>query len=619
MERFYDVSPTARQTFPAVTRPDAELFRASPLRTVLSHAVPPVVLVLIGLIASTDRYLLFLATSAAIAYVLTASYNLIVGYAGIFSLGHVAVYGIGAYLSIYAENNWGFNFWTALLLVFVAGGVIGLLISWPTAHLKGIYIAVATLGFAVAISEVINAWKPVTGGAGGMIDIQIPDFFGIRLIGGSIGYYIACAAVAWIVVEVAIRVDRSGLGRRLVALRENPRSLAAVGVRPASVRMLAFVVGSAFAAVAGSLFAHFQLAISPDSFDMVRLVGLLLATLIGGLGKFFGPVIGVVALIIIDEIGFNLGDAQPLLYGIAILVLLSVNSTGVAGLLEAVVRRFLPRRRPPVQRPVSEPEPVGGTATHGDELLVVGDVVVRFGGVTAVNEASFSVHAGEVVGLIGPNGAGKTTLFNAVTGDVPLVSGTVTIDSRDITAKKPFQVVSAGVARTFQSPSLVRDMTVLENVMLGGEGETRATAIGQLLHSPAAVRDDREQAARAMELLQRLGIAVHAHESVGSLPYGILRLTEIARNLMLDPRVLLLDEPGAGLTDDDREHLATVLRSIAAAGAGVVLVDHNMSLITAACERLIVVDHGVVLAEGPTREVLAHPDVVTAYLGEVAG
>lgn len=585
------------------------------MSTVLTHALIPIILLVIGAVASGDRYFLFLATSAALGYVLTASYNLIIGYAGIFSLAHVAVYGIGAYLAVYAELNWGFSFWASLPLVFIVGGIVGLFLAWPTAHLRGIFIAVATLGFAVATSEIINTWQDVTGGAGGIVGIKIPEFFGVPLVGGTIGYFWVCAAICWIMAEVSLRVDRSGLGRRLIALRENPRTLAAVGVTPTNVRMLVFVIGSAFAAVAGSLFAHFQLTIAPESFGMSRLIGLLLATLIGGAGKFWGPVIGVLALVFIDELGYALGEYQPLLYGIAILILLSMNGAGVAGLLAAGLRRLSPKRVPPVQQDLPHQESQS-EAELGDVVLSVEDVVVRFGGVTAVNKGSLEVRRGEVVGLIGPNGAGKTTFFNAITGDVRVSDGTIRTSREELTGHRPYDVVRAGVARTFQSPSLVKEMSVLENVMLGGEANIRATVVGQMLHSPASVADDQDQRERAMAYLQRLGIAEHAYEPAKSLPYGVLRLAEIARNLMLNPDVLLLDEPGAGLTEDEREHLARMLRALSVDGMAVVLVDHNMPLIRAACERLVVVDHGVVLAEGTVDDVLSHPDVITAYLGE---
>ena len=587
--------------------------------TVTSHALIPIVLLAIGLVVAGDGYLVHLGTLAMISYVLTASYNLILGYAGIFSLAHVAIYGIGAYLGVYAQLNWGFSFWAAIPLTLIAGGVVGLLLAWPTAHLKGIFIAVATLGFAVAVTEILNAWKSVTGGAGGLLGIPIPEFFGNRLVGGSIGYFWVCAAVVWLMFEISMRVDRSGLSRRFIALRENPRSLSAVGVKPARVRMVAFVVGSSFAAVAGLLFAHFQLALSPESFDLGRLVALLLATLIGGAGKLYGPIVGVVALVIIDEIGFGLGDFQLILYGIAILVLLSLNSTGVVGLLEAVLRRFRKKPPTPIQRVIANgavpAEHHPEISAPGPAALSVVDMEVRFGGVAAVNKSSFEVRAGETVGLIGPNGAGKTTLFNAITGDVKSSSGTVKVGDADITGRGPDLVVLAGVARTFQSPSLVKNLTVIQNVMLGGESQIRASVIGQLFHSPVSCRDDKEQYANALECLQRLGIAEYAHEIVANLSYGIMRLTEIARNLMLNPTVLLLDEPGAGLTEEERLQLAAVLRGISSTGSSVVLVDHNMSLISAASERLIVIDHGVVLTEGPTEEVLRHPEVITAYLG----
>jgi ABC-type branched-subunit amino acid transport system ATPase component len=247
--------------------------------------------------------------------------------------------------------------------------------------------------------------------------------------------------------------------------------------------------------------------------------------------------------------------------------------------------------------------------------IVVSEVSVAFGGTRAVDDVSVSFRTGEVVGLIGPNGAGKTTLLNAITGDVVATSGTITLDGAPLLGRRQQDIVRMGVGRTFQSPKVIPDLSLVENVMLAGDGSGGAGPLRQILNSPKAVAVDRSSRERAMALLEEFSLGARAERPAADQPYGVLRLVEIARNLMLDPAFLLLDEPGAGLTEFERDEVAAVVRALSQRDIGVVLVDHNLPLINLACDRIYVLNTGRVLAEGHPAEVFAHQDVITAYLG----
>jgi ABC-type branched-subunit amino acid transport system ATPase component len=360
---------------------------------------------------------------------------------------------------------------------------------------------------------------------------------------------------------------------------------------------------------------------------------LLLAAILGGAGYFLGPVFGVVAILVMDELSLATSQAQDLVYGVGILVLVVLTSGGIAGGLDHLVTWVARRRRPdsvestdelaPDER-ISGDEDVVETVTHhlADSVKAVHrdlrvdlrGVTVAFGGNTAVDNVSISFSTGEVVGLIGPNGAGKTTLLNAITGDVH-ATGSIRLGDEEILGAPSQHLVRSGIGRTFQSPKIIPELTLLENVMLAGDGIGKVGWFRQSLLSPAARKQALAGRDRAMTLLADLAVADRATSLAGDQPYGVLRLVEIARNLMLDPAFLLLDEPGAGLTEFEREEVAATVRALGARELGVVLVDHNLPLINSACDRIYVLDHGQVLAEGPPSEVFAQQEVISAYLG----
>jgi ABC-type branched-subunit amino acid transport system ATPase component/ABC-type branched-subunit amino acid transport system permease subunit len=592
---------------------------------VLRAAAAPIVLVLVGLLSLTNDYLLYLATATAVAYILTSAFNIIYGYAGVFNLALVSVYGLGAFTAVYCVVHLHWSFWVSGLAAAAVSAVVSVLIALPSRRLDELFLAIATLAFTLALNNVLTGWESFTGGAIGIFAIPSPTFFGIDLIGGFPAYYWLCALFAWAVFVVSRRIHGSGLGRRFVALREGPRVLAAVGGSMASTRLVAFGISGAFAGVAGWLYAFFQLSLGLDTFNFQRLNVLLLATILGGAGFLYGPVVGVIVLVAFGELSFASGQSQDLVLGVGIIVLIALGSGGVAGLVEQLGDRWNWRKLRPggARREMAHAAP-GSADQHGPPRpivvrevetseLVLSDVTVRFGGTVAVNGVSLTLRTGESVGLIGPNGAGKTTLFSAVTGDVR-ATGSIKVNGKELLGLSPEKVVHAGVARTFQSPHVIPDLTLVENLMLAGD----SGSVGwwrQAVRSPRARQHDDHFRDRAMLMLAEFELERRANEKAASQTYGTLRLMEIARNLMVNPSLLLLDEPGAGLTEHERDEVASVVRRLSGSGLGVLLVDHNISLIRAACDRVYVVDHGQVLAVGTPDEVFAHEGVISAYLG----
>jgi len=578
--------------------------------------------VVVGLLVSGNNFWILIASSAAVAYVFTGSFNVIFGNAGLFSLAHAAIYGAGAYTSVILETTYHWNVVPAALAGMLAGLLAGLLVSLPTARLAGAFLALGTLAFGFAATEVVTNQASVTGGPSGFLGIEPVKLFGHDFVGGTIDYYWLAAAAAVVCFVIFRRLDRSAVGRRFVALRESEIATQAAGINPITTRMLAFCISGLLAGFAGVLNAHLTLFISPDTFSLDVMIQVLIVTLLGGAGYLLGPVFGVAALVAINQGGQRLGDASPLLFGAAIIVVVSFAPTGLVGLGEQLWRRFAPSglRRGAATAgdgaATTERLKVRPAASHGD--LRVEHVELKFQGVTAIRDLSFHINAGEVLGLIGPNGAGKTSVVNVITGRVRPNSGSVFLGDEDLVGRKPYQVARRGVVRTFQTTQLVPTFDLVTNVMLGRDRFAKAGVGEQIVALPRSRNDDALARERAMDLLAHLGIADSARLKASEVPYGILRRAEIAKAMALEPAFLLLDEPGAGLSSYERDEITVAIHAVADAGIGCLLIDHNISFVANACRRLIVLANGELLAEGPTEEVLSHDQVIAAYLGRVA-
>ncbi len=578
-------------------------------------------LLLIGLWSADSPFWIRVATSAAIAYILVGSFDIVFGRAGLFSLSHVAFYGVGAYTSVILEARLGWSFWATILPAVLAATLAAVLIAIPTARLGGIFLALGTLAAGIASEEVALKWSSMTGGAAGFTGIQPPSLFGIELLGGRLPYYWVAAVAALLSFELLSRATTSGFGRRLVALRESQMDVQSVGVDPFRVRMSAFAISGAFAGFAGTLFAHFALFISPESFSLGRMIEVLIALMIGGAGTRLGPVIGVAAMVAIDEAGHRAGDASTLLFGLAIIVVIGFLPGGLAGLMRSAWQRARRGRALPVAEVVAPAgDRAGRIATKSGDVppLRAQGIRVTFDGVLALDGVDITLPPGAVTGLIGPNGAGKTSLVNVITGHVTPDAGTVRFGDVDLTGRTPQAVVREGVVRTFQRTRLIPSFDLVTNIMLGRERYGRATLLEEGLHLPRSQADDEEARAEALRLLRLVGIEEEALRRSDEVAYGVRRRAEIAKALAVEPSYLLLDEPGAGLSAYEREEVAEVIRRLAEDGVGCLLIDHNIAFVASVCERITVLAAGRVLAEGPTAEVLAHEEVIEAYLGKAA-
>ncbi|HEY0903018.1 MAG TPA: branched-chain amino acid ABC transporter ATP-binding protein/permease [Marmoricola sp.] len=574
-------------------------------------AAAPIVLVLIGLYAQYDRFHVYLAITAATAFILTVSFNLIYGYAGVFSLAHIAVYGIGAYATALLQMKADVPFLPATLLAMVLCAVVSVVIWLPTRHLKDLFLAIATLGLAVAVQELMLKWTDLTGGAEGLLGIPYAKALGQELPANSMTYYWLAAVAAFLAWELSARLTSSGMGRKFIAHRDSPVALAAVGISPGRVRLVAFVTSGALAGLAGSLFAHQSLFIASESFGLHRLILLILAVLIGGAGSSLGPVIGVAALVLIDEVGAASAGYNTLIFGVAIMVLLGYWQGGMARVLRLTVGRLWRRRSPSLTA-----QPVAFAAPDSPDALSVEGVGVDFGGVHALRDVSLEVRPGKVLGLIGPNGAGKTTLVNAMTGHVVPTSGRVRLGEHRLDGRRPEVVARVGVVRTFQTARLIDDVSVVGNVALGYASQARATVLGEVFDSPAARRDSRRAMTDAAGLLKTLGVdEAHLWEPVRTQPYSVQKLVEIARALAVGPSFLLLDEPGAGLNEHECATLVQIIRRLARSGIGILLIDHNVAFVAQVADHVHVLDGGTTLADGLPGEVLEQPEVVAAYFG----
>lgn len=577
------------------------------------------VLLAIGLLMSDNAFYMRLATSAVILYVLVGGYNIIFGYAGLFSLAQVAFAGIGGYTCVIIQARFSTNLVIAAVVAVALATILSVLLAWPTARLGGAFFALATLTFAVAVHEVTLKWTEVTGGAQGFLGIQPPEVLGQVLLGGQLNYYVLAAAVAVISFEVFYRISRSATSRKMVALRESVIATQSVGVSPIRVRVLAFALSGMFGAVAGVLMAYNVLFISPESYSLGLMIEALIVALIGGAGTLLGPVLGVLALVAIDEASAGVGTISVLIFGVAIVLIISFAPKGLVGVGSQIKRRFTRSEAAP--GPSSEAIRAAAAALPSPrpkqgELLQATGITLSFSGVTALEDVSLEVRSGEVVGLIGPNGAGKTSLVNVITGLVTPTAGDVMLSGSSILGLSPHRVSQLGVVRTFQSSKMIPTFDLVTNVMLGCERSNQATMVEQVLHLGRSRRDDRRAAVRSLQLLELVGVADHAYARVEDLPYGIVRRAEIARVLATDPDFVLLDEPGAGLSQFERDEVVEAIHVVSSTGAGVLLIDHNVGFVQSVCQRLVVLANGRLLAEGPTDEVLAHSDVVAAYLGE---
>ncbi|HEX4299145.1 MAG TPA: branched-chain amino acid ABC transporter ATP-binding protein/permease, partial [Devosia sp.] len=427
------------------------------------------------------------------------------------------------------------------------------------------------------------------------------------------GFYYLCIAFAAVATWMSANVGHSRYGRALIALRDAEVAAEATGISKPKMLMSIFLLAGALAAVAGGLFASLQTYITPDAFTFDLSVLFFIAILIGGRGSIMGPLLGTVILTILPEIAAPLAAWSTFLYAVLLLVIVLAMPGGIAALLDFRNRRPLPSNRAIVPRPAALADIVRKSA--GGRTLSLRAIALSFGNVRAIDGLDLDVQPGRIHGLIGPNGSGKTTTLNVISGYYASKGGTMRLGEDALPPGMPALRAARGIARTFQTPRVIGEASVLENVMIGGTIEGQASFIEAMLSLPRHHRDERMLATKARGLLGVVGLETLADVRADRLQHSELRFIEIARALMLDPDFLLLDEPAAGLSGDEIDRLAGLIKAISRRGTGVLLVEHHADLIFEICDEITVLNLGKILAAGTAAEIRTHKEVVSAYLG----
>jgi ABC-type branched-subunit amino acid transport system ATPase component/ABC-type branched-subunit amino acid transport system permease subunit len=572
---------------------------------------------------TANTYYLYLACSAGLLVTVTAGLNVLAGLTGQISLGHAGFYAIGAYATALGVTSLGWPPWIAPIGGIALAAAVGAVVAGAALRVTGPYLAMVTIAFGIIVEGVLVEWVSVTGGPGGIFDIPRPPIqrlYWVILAGAALGL--------WLVANLR----RSAWGRAFLAVKGSEVAAESLGLSAYYLRIVAFTVSAGFAGASGALFAFLNGYISPDSFTLQTSILFLLALLFGGLGSVAGPVVGSVALTALPELLTALADYRLMLYGTLLLVSIYWLPAGVVGALArrnggvAPGRRAPPDLAParaPVPLPAVEKEPAVGATAMADAadrapLLAVDGATVAFGGVRALADVTLAVPGRGIHAVIGPNGAGKTTLLNVLSGYYTPDRGSITLDRTRIAGRPAYAVARLGVARTFQTAQLFPDLTAADNLAVGVAGPRLGSLLGALLALPPARRLEARLAARARDLLRAAGLEVWAGAPAGTLPAGLRRRLEIARALATRPRLLMLDEPAAGLGPAEIEALDSQLTALRDGGPAIILVEHHMDLVMAVSDHVSVLDYGRVIASGSPAAVRENPAVVEAYLGAPA-
>jgi branched-chain amino acid transport system permease protein len=558
------------------------------------------ILVALAATVQVDGYvhnILMQATTFAIA---VFGLSVVLGLCGQINLAQAAFFGIGAYVVGIGTSDYHVSYWICLAGGCIVALLAGALLGASTLRLGGHYLAMVTISFQQIVTLVmINAiW--LTHGPDGVSNIGRPDLF---LSAQS--YLAFCVAMLALVGYAVWHLADTRLGRAMRAVRDNELAAGVVGIDVFRTKVSAFALSAVLGGLAGGLFAGGFAYVSPDQFSFAESVVYLTMSLLGGVSSPIGSAIGTGLLILIPEWLRFLKSIPGLylaIYGLFVILIIRYMPDGIWGFVTAAIDRLRdkPKAQPALASLKLMPATVGG-----DIVLDVTGLSKYFGGLKAVDGVDIQVRRGGVHALIGPNGSGKTTTLNVLSGLYKATAGRIMLDGTDITDMPPHLRTAAGLGRTFQNIRLFRSMTALENVEIGAERPGNTLVAG----GDAALTE------RAMEALTFVGLGSRANELISSFSYGHQRLIEIARALAANPTLLLLDEPAAGLNSTEKLELHELLKRIAAQGLTILIIDHDMTLVSEAAQHITVLNFGRRIADGESMAVLRHPDVVSAYLG----
>ncbi len=549
--------------------------------------------------------------------VLGLGWNIMAGYTGYISLGHSAFIGVGGYTAGILSERWGVSPFLVAPLGGLAAALVALALGLTTGRTRGPAFVIVSFAMLELLGLLTRNFSSLTGGSQGF-PMPLPQW-NLTFYNWPFYYSLFALVLLSLLMTRAIRRSKFGLG--LVAIRDDEDKAAGIGIVTSVYKSLAFMSSAVLVGVAGAIYGYYLSYLSISTmFDIVLSMQVVLAVLIGGRGTTWGPVLGAFIIVPLSEAtnttmgGLSAGAFRLIMFGGLLLLVTLALPRGIIPTIEQWWRR---RTAGPVSRTGARlvdmdlppvPTSLRLSARGTDDVLRTDDIVMKFGGLLALNKASVTIRHGTISALIGPNGSGKTTLFNVIDGTYSPAEGRVLLEGRDVSGLGRTRRAFKGIGRTYQLPRLFASMTALENVV----AVNSSFSLRRLTRSAVSG----EEAARATELLEFVGLADYVHAQVTDMSYGQKKLVELAQVLMLDPAVILLDEPAAGINRTLLNRLSALIKALNASGRTIVIVEHDMEFVLNLADEVTVLARGQVIASGAPDEVSTDPQVLEAYLGE---